>query len=245
MAVGQLLSASHNRWKLKLPLPGLRPFDGVLLAGNSGLKRSDAVSSHSNPDVLMGHVEHFLIFREELSFFGNLLSNMVSCIRESAMVSAQGRRTGVENGEKHFQYVSSCSAQVFVSPGKTLWIYNRIFCLYRFEVAWKQNTLSCFRDQKDGDLERLSCHHSQQHLSARGTTLKAAELRIRLRFIFFECKHRSFFLKTCRYSRGLLTIKNSQNSVRWLRTLWKLFFLLLILYRRLFYGIVNQTFWLM
>lgn len=42
----------------------------------------------------------------------------------------------------------------------------------------KQNTLCRFWDEKDRDLERLSCHHSRQHLSARGTTLEARELRI-------------------------------------------------------------------
>lgn len=77
----------------------------------------------------------------------------------------------------------------------------------------KQNTLCRFWDEKDGDLERLSCHHSRQHLSARGATLEARELRIRLWFIGFECKHETLVLKTRKHGRLLLTSMNLQNSV--------------------------------
>lgn len=45
--IAQSLSASHSRWELRLPSPGLRPFDGVLLADDGSVKRSDAVTSHN------------------------------------------------------------------------------------------------------------------------------------------------------------------------------------------------------
>lgn len=233
MAAGQLLSASHCRWKLKLPRPGLRPFDGVLLAGNGGLKRSDAVNSHSYPDVLMGHGELSLIFREELSFFQKFVVKHRELHQRICSGHGAGQRGGVENEEKHFQCVSSCSAQVCVTPTKArqkppnlqqdfpvveVWgcVKNKIdfaaFGMKRMEI-WK-------------DFHVITADIT---LSARGTTPEARELRIRSWFIGFECKQGTLVLKSRRYGRLLLTSMNLQNWVCKCRRLWNLPVPLLIL----------------
>lgn len=85
--------------------PGLRPFDGVSLAGDGGVKRPVAVNSHSNPDApLLNLHRGTALFSEALCRI--LLSNM-------------GQRGAVENEGQHFQRVSSCSTQVCVTPTKS------------------------------------------------------------------------------------------------------------------------------
>lgn len=152
MAAGQLLSASHCRWKPKLPCPGLRPFDGVLLAGNGGLKRSDAVNGHSNPDALMGHVELSLIFREELSFFQKCVVKHGELHQRICSGHGAGQRSAVENEEKAFSVcfimLRSSLCDAYKGAAKAFEFTAGFSGGGGLRLREKQNTLCRFWDER-------------------------------------------------------------------------------------------------
>lgn len=100
--------------------PGLRPFDGVSLAGDGGVKWSVAVNSHSNPDAPLEHVQLLLIFTGGTAlFYETLCRILLSKTVGICGGRGAGQRGAVENEGQHFQRVSSCSTQVRVTPTKS------------------------------------------------------------------------------------------------------------------------------
>lgn len=223
MAVGQLLSASHYRWKLKLRCPGLRPFDGVSLAGDGGVKRSDAVNSHSNPDVLMERVQLSFTFRKELPFAEFCQTRWLTAANRWRSRRGPRRHRG-EWGQAFsvcFIMLDSSLRNAYKVAAKPSEFATGV-CVCR-DVGNTKTRLYTFCLKK---MDILKDFHVT---TANSTYLQVAQTvgaGIQLCFIGFGWRHPTFILKTCRYSWFLPTSMNSH-----LRTLW-----------RLLYSNINQTF---
>lgn len=81
---GSAVGSFSLQVKPKASRPGFRPFDGVSLAGDGGVKRPVAVNSHSNPDVPL------LNLHRETALFPSFAEFCCQTRWESAPVAARG-----------------------------------------------------------------------------------------------------------------------------------------------------------